>query len=264
MKISIEKKIDSIKSEHLIGTKPIMYSIGSVEDFFNAEENDIQNGNNAKYGNVKNNFNLKNIKNINWFGKVEDFDRKKFKHNGESTYVMSEIDSSNKKSAGFYLCTGLIMSGTKKNGEVVSLLTHQSPIGMFADKNKEVFLKHLREKIGELKELCIPNTIDAVLIGGYNSENKFSNPKIESIKEKYYHDSIELISNEVDKVFNFKPVVINGPKKIQNKEDEIIYDNDNRRLYFIRPEVNHNIEKKIINGKLQNIYKDNNDFLTPE
>ena len=81
----------------------------------------------------------------------------------------------------------------------------------------------------------MPGTIDAVIAGGSSYGGTGGDGL--SIQKKYL-DSINLLGQEVKSVLGFEPIVINGPKSENLLVDDLYYDNENRRLYFIRSEVN--------------------------
>ena len=51
-------------------------------------------------------------------------------------------------------------------------------------------------------------------------------------------DSVKKVTDEVEKVLEFKPEIINGPKT-SGGADNIYYDTEKRILYFVRDTVNH-------------------------
>ncbi len=65
-----------------------------------------------------------------------------------------------------------------------------------------------------------------------------------------YLGSIKLLSAETIKVLGFEPVVITGPKIVSGRDD-IFYDNKNRRLYIIRPEVGNASTKSFVHGDIE-------------
>ncbi len=203
------------------GVNPIVVCIGSFNDFdeLSAEHPES----------------LENLKDVNWVkGAYESEKRKDFLTNGPRTYIISSIDGSNKFSKELSFCTGLIVAGIDKiTGKNISFVTHQPNVSRLSVS----FISDLKRRCIEMKERCILNTIDARIVGGIDpSDSKTSQP------EKNYASTIQLLSDEMYQVFGFKPIIINGPKDYRegNNHDNIYYDNENRRLYLIRPEVNIN------------------------
>lgn len=142
-----------------------------------------------------------------------------------------KLDESNKYSKAFSVCTGLVVTGiSRKTGKNVSFLSHQNANDVLEGK----FISSLRKLLNEINDECEPGTIDAVVIGGYNVGG-------DNYTKKNYLNSIKLLGKEVKKALKFEPMVVNGPKIGANKRDDIYYDTENRRLFFIRPEVNRDI-----------------------
>src|SRR6185369_14903867 len=83
----------------------------------------------------------------------------------------------------------------------------------------------------ELKEKCVPGTIDAVVVGG-NTTTSYN----EKMADQWYHDQINFLGNEVRNALNFEPTIVDGPKTTPGP-DQIYYDNNGRKFYFIRPKI---------------------------
>lgn len=208
------------------GVKPIIVCTGTPNDF---------SGSPAEFPYPGDNFNLKNIQEIDWFnGHIQTRDQQLL-NAGAKTYVISPLDSSNKLSKEFYSCTGLVVAGITPTGEKISFLTHQQAKSILIYQKKE-FNQHLKERLTEIKEKCLPGTIDAIIIGGdYSREGEFVDP---GFQERYL-ESIKSVGQEVLDIIGFEPTVANGSKILDvMKNDDVYYDNKNRRLYFVRPEVN--------------------------
>ncbi len=221
-KIGTPKLIDTSKSEHLIpGVKPIIVCIDSRTSITS----------------IVPKLTLSNMRGINYDDSPANWAKNNFLHAGLETYIISTIDDFNKFSEGFFDCTGLVVAGIdKETGKNISFLTHQDP-KRFLSITKDKFIEHLKQRLIEIKNRCQPGTIDAVIVGG-NYLTGFLN----SFRQNYL-DSIKLLSLETQQILGFEPVVINGPKLIRNNSgdaDNIYYDNQNRRLYFMRQEVNLN------------------------
>lgn len=181
-------------------------------------------------------FKLKNPKNID-----QESSKKEIKENnflgGEKTYVFSEIDNSDKFSRKLTRCIGLIVSGIdKQTGQNISFVSHQDPFKILLEKREE-FEKHLKQRLNEMKARCIEKSIDAVMIGGiYMSDIQLdANHVIE-----HYKEPVQFIGKETKDILKLEPIVINGPKTLRGRAfDDIYFDNDNRRLYFLRPKINN-------------------------
>jgi len=215
----------SKKEGHLKeGIRPIMTCIGTPVDFGTSSTRWIFN-HLPKPG---------SLHNVEFHGSTRYFESKNFLNGGSGTYVFSSLDDKDKFSESFCDCTGLIVAGVdKKTGQNISFLSHQYP-QVFLFEKKDDFIKDLNELLLEAKKRCVSKTVDAVIVGG-NYSNGINSKKI-SYKQSYL-DSIELLSKEVKNVLGFEPSVVNGPKGIIGS-DNVFYDNENKRLYFMRVEVN--------------------------
>lgn len=221
---------------HLIeGVKPIMVCIGSIDDFKKTE---------SEYKNHKeqitNDFELKGLKNLDWEnGLYGSHEEKDFITSGPGTFLISTIDDSNKFSKGLVACISLIVAGVdKKTGRDISFMTHQPPYM----SSLSPFPNGIKKRLIEMNERCKPGTMDAIILGG-----KYRNDDL----GKIYLDNINFLSSKTKEFLGFEPIVINGPKTKTNQfpyefereqkySDDVYYDNNNRRTYFVRPKVNPN------------------------
>ncbi len=179
---------------------------------------------------LENTSKLEDAKNIDYYSKPEDLDKQNFRNAGYESYVISTIDGANKFSKSFKNCTGLVVSGVDKaTGKNISFVSHEDP-GYFLEgrENKNKFIRDLEHQLREFKERSVEGTIDAVIVGG----NYFRRGDY----RMDYLGSIELLSEEVSKFLGFKPLVMTGPKTAHGS-DNIFFDNENKRLYIVRPEV---------------------------
>jgi len=224
------KSVNPIKSEHLkSGIKPIMACVGTIDEFKQNE--------NERIGFFEKmvSKDIPNTRNINYYGSHEELIDQGFKNSSDYSYVISKVDNSDKFSKSFKNCTGVIVTGCdKETGKNISFLSHQDPkYFLNEDFNKNKFTKDLREQLLELKQKSVNGTIDAIIFGG----NYFKEKDYSEFRENYFN-SIKLLLKEIKGILGFEPVVIVGPKtKEGGKEDDVFYDNDNRLLYMIRPNV---------------------------
>ncbi len=211
------------------GAKPIIACVGSFDDYRKSKQAPREEIYRGKL--------FEEVHNVDYGDLPEDCENKSFLNAGEKTYFISTIDEGNKFSERLYDCTALIVAGIdKETGKNISFLTHQDPVKFLLNK-KDDFIKHLGQRLDEIKKRCVPGTIDAVIVGGAyfdGNDNKGLSNK------KKYLDSIELLSLETKQILGFDPSVINGPKKVslEGYGDGVYYDNKNRGLYFVRREVN--------------------------
>lgn len=194
--LNIVKKEGHLKE----GVQPIMTCIGSPREFPEKISKDLK---------------LQEMEDVDWF-----------KHKAGEGYVISLVDSSSKFSKDFFVCMGLLVAGITPDGKKLSFLTHQVPnILVRFDEVAEKFNLDIKTHLQEMKERCVPGTIDAVIVGGEVKD--IISPQIE------YEDAVKKVGQIVQDVLGFEPVVINGPKTFGGA-DEVYYANDKRRLYFIR------------------------------
>lgn len=222
------ESVNPLKSEHLKqGVRPIMACVGTVEQFIE-EDKDLED----PLLNIRNKFS--NPNNIDYYGQHEELINQGFKNAKYQSYVISSLDNSDKFSKSFKNCTGIIVTGISKDtNENISFLSHQDPRYFLVNrKKKKSFLEDLKEQLISLKEVSIKGTIDAVIVGGNYFKEEWAGKY-----RRDYLNSIKLLSTEVKNVLGFEPVVTVGPKTIKGRADDIFYDNNNRRLYIIRPEV---------------------------
>lgn len=206
--------------------KPIMACIGTRADFKDYP------GPTTTFEDPKHPKPVDNAHHVDYWGNPIELRAKGYKNQADYTYVISVIDNKDKFSNGFKNCTGLLVAGRdKKTNENISFLSHQDPqYFLLSDKEKQEFITDLKQRITEMKEKCADGTIDARIVGG----NYYSNGNF----EENYLKSIELLSSETSKILGFEPIVSTGPKTHERGgQDDVFYDNENRRLYILRPEV---------------------------
>jgi hypothetical protein len=238
---SAENSANALKSEHLNkGVRPIIACIGTIGDF----DDDP-----GLVGKIYRPDGDDAIQNVNYWGGHKDLVKKNFKNAEDLSYVISPIDDKDKISKAFRNCTGVAISGTdKETGKNISFLSHQDPGYFLPSKflpihpHSDRFAKDIGQQIAALKDRCIPGTIDAVIFGGnYATEEDEPWNKNQSNKEfrEKHIRSIDLLASEISEILGFEPVVITGPKTnlYDGSEDDVYYDNKNRRLYIVRPNV---------------------------
>ncbi|MCX6736221.1 MAG: hypothetical protein NTZ13_04010 [Candidatus Parcubacteria bacterium] len=225
----VPEYINPLKSEHLNeGIKPIIACINSMSE----EEEEKKFG---KFRELVYTDNTRGIRNVDFYGDPIELSRKGFKNVGEYTYVISTIDDANKFSEEFKNCTGVIVTGQDKNtGKDISFLSHEDP-WFFVEQEggTKKFTEDLRAQLLEIKNRCIPGTIDAVIAGG----NYFKQINETELYTKRYRDnyqkSIEILSKEISDILGFEPAVIIGPKALGGS-DKMFYDNAGRQLHIYR------------------------------
>lgn len=237
------KTVNILKIEHLKdGVKPI---VGGIYDKDNLDD--------ETRGFLDNFINKSDTELIDW-----DFTESEARKNGinkieNRSYIISPCDFKNKYSIEFLNCIGLIVSGIDKNtGKNISFLSHQNPKILDNNESRAKFKKDLNESFDLIINNCIPNTIDVVVFGG-NKQDPATFPEddykpwihgvdnIDSIVKEPYYDYINLIkflNHIVFEKVGFSPVVMSGPNdnfKTNKHSLNIYFDNENRRLYMLRP-----------------------------
>jgi hypothetical protein len=222
---------EALRSEHLNnGVSPIMFCVGSTKQFgdiialkkdsFDNNPEDLDDKNHLNYHD------------IDYDGDPWDLNMSKFKNAGEQTYVISIVDNLDKYSKRFVNCTGIVATGLdKKINQNISLLSHQDPEYFLSSNSREQarFVRDLEERLSELKRRSEKGTIDAGIIGG-----KY----IKYIPEfqKQYLESIKFLSKIIKNILGFEPVILTGSKKGAG-DDTVFYQNNQRRLYILRPDI---------------------------
>lgn len=208
--------INPAKSEHLKeGFDPIMACV-SPGNYFSDENLDtvVQS--------------LGPIQDINWHYKEADLAKSKLRNAGEETYVISNVDASNKSSIKYLDCTGLVVVGRDSvTGQEISFLTHQKPVE-FLKKHREEFIKDLGQSLDEVKRRSLEGSIDAVIFAGNSA------PELEPATVDDYNNSLSFLTSEVLRHLGFPPVVLTKPKS-GGGFDNVILDTKNRQLYVIKP-----------------------------
>lgn len=240
MNFEHRKPIILLKNEHLEeGVKPI---IGGIYD-----KNNIDKETQSFLNNLK-----KDADFVNFIYTEKDIKENKMYNSGKLSYVISFCNEKNKYSENYLDCTGVVIVGKdKETGKNISFLSHQNPD--FFIKYKEGRLKFkadLDKSIDDLISKCKQGTIDAIIFGGNKqdvSENipdENFNQGIDNIDEYLkgpfdeYVKSVKYLNYIIKQKIGFSPVVISGPNdnfETNNHSLNIYFDNNNRRLYILKP-----------------------------
>ena len=191
-------------------------------------------------------------------------------NSGKETYVISPCDSQNKYSDSYLNCTGVVVSGVdKETGKNISFMSHQNPewfldgigktSGNSINTNVVKFKQDLAKNINELKNRCISGTVDAVIFGGNKEDFSSDVPDEKFIrgfdneesynKESYdnYVNSIKVLRLVISNELGFSPVVMSGPNDNFTTGLHSLtsyYDNENKRLYMIRPKQDVSVKNE--------------------
>lgn len=217
------------------GAKPIIISLISKQD--------LQNISQTGYSlNPENKFGLDDPTEVRWAVRPGAFSPEGFLYGGYASYVISTLDNSNKYSENFDPCIGLVVAGIEKdNNRRLSFMIHSEPQSILFDQKKK-FTEDLKKRLEEMHKKCRPGTFDAVIFGGeYDKEVAYNFP----LAENEYAEAINLFGENIKKVLGFEPMVYNGPKITKDRKvrtfDDAYYDNENRRLYLVRPTIHPKI-----------------------
>jgi hypothetical protein len=182
---------------------------------------------------------------------------KGIKNAGEKTYAISEINDFDKFSLRYKSCMGIVVAGKEKMTEKnISFFSHLDSTKILPEgKIRNHFLVDINVLLKEIQERSVYGTIDAVIFGGnyLDSDNVEKNDlmmlmdKVEF--EKNYRDFVYLLSDQIFESLGFRPTIIAGPKTITGCDD-VIYDNDHRRLYVRRPKIGETSSESFISQDL--------------
>lgn len=183
-----------------------------------------------------------NVLEVDWFAWEEKLDSLKIKHGGEESYVISPVDSRDKLTKESKECVGLFVVGKENGtGENISFLSHQNTtfILHFNEAGKEKFITDLRESLKEIKDRSVPGTIDALIFGGKDIDERTSHGRTYHTE---YVELTDLIGKIIEEVLGFRPKMLK-PKKAEI-EDDVLADTKERRIYLRRypqytPQVEH-------------------------
>ena len=189
---------------------------------------------------------------VNFSYRKRDIQDNKMYNSGDSTYVISLCNEKNKYSLAYLDCTGVVAVGvdksTKKN---ISFMSHQNPDSFIEDEEVRLnFKRDLNKDLDDLITRCIPGSVDVVVFGGNKEDLKDKMPDdnfrmgIDNMNDFFkgpfdtYVKSVKFLNFIVKQKTGFSPVVLSGPNdnfKTNNHSLSVYFDNENRRLYMIRP-----------------------------
>ncbi len=227
-KMDAEKYIHSLNSEHLNkGVKPIIACL----DILGKNHDNVYDFQKKFFADSR----VAGIEDVDYYLNDRQRAESNFLSSGEGTYVISTIGTENKFSRKFANCTAVIVAGRdKETGKDISFLSHQDPY-YFLKYGKVKFTIDFVWCLREMNQRCSHGTIDAIIAGG----NYFEDGYDTEINKRYrddYKKSIAFLSGEIQEALGFEPVVITGPKTLDDIE-HLYYCNNERRLYLLRPSV---------------------------
>jgi hypothetical protein len=200
---------------------------------------------------------LKNLKAdlIHQYAEVEKLENAGIKNAGKTTYVISPINSHNKRSIDYRNCTGIIAVGVDKmSGENVSFLTHQDPQTFlkkrfFFSKEGRQFQRDLSDTLQDFSAQVRPETIDIVIVGGNYLDAASETRSQRTSYADDYKESIALLSQIIQKGLSKDPHVVIGPNMAElgpgpENALHVVLDTEKRRLFMFRPEQPINSNNK--------------------
>ncbi|MCX6739128.1 MAG: hypothetical protein NT098_03710 [Candidatus Parcubacteria bacterium] len=141
----------------------------------------------------------------------------------------------NKFSKKFANCAAVIVAGRdKETGKDISFLSHQDPYH-FLKYGKVKFTRDFVWCLSEMKRRCFHGTIDTIIAGGNYFEDGHDIENNKRYRDDY-QKSVAFLSGEIQEALGFEPVVIIGPKTLDDIE-HLYYCNNERRLYLLRSSV---------------------------
>ena len=244
---------NTLKSEHLNpDVRPIMFCVGTKNDFKDEP---------GLVEKIYRHEDDEAIENVDYAEDKEILTKNGFKNPEEESYVISPISNKDKISSSFKNCTGVVVSGkNKEKDEFLSFLSHEWPEYFLArgDEEYELFLRDLKERMIELKNKCVPGTIDAVIFGGNyavgdREVDQWNDAQKNKTFREDYFESVQLLADTLSEILGFEPPVITGPQiSLDNgDEEDVYYDNGNRRLYIVRPEVGDSSTESYMVGDIK-------------
>ncbi|MEI7689063.1 MAG: hypothetical protein WCI91_02650 [Candidatus Nomurabacteria bacterium] len=263
-------KPNTLKNEHLDPKfKPI---IGGIYDRNNLDKETLDFLNDFK----------KNAINLDFKLNKEKFLSDKTGKQKEGTYLISQIDSNNKISEGYFDCLGVCFSGIDKNTkENISFISHQNPEALLENINiRQRFKDDLNKTMNNFIDRCVQGTIDIVIVGGNKDINyidpiqnvdieKMNSKQIQEYMDKQYEGPFEkyrksafFVSNIIFNKVNYYPVIISGPNSNIKEGDlshdnalDLYFDTKNRHLYQVRAKNeslnNESFSAEEINSKVE-------------
>ncbi len=215
---SSERGVNPLHNEHLKeGARPIFVSmtneVAEIINMFDADEGATDVDHYAACLNV--------------------FSQDRVTNETSKVGVLSDVDGSNKFSAEFRNCLGVVVVGSQGREEHQSLLIHIDPIYFKGDATE--FSKLLSVKLEEIKAKTEEGSMDALIFAGRIPD---SDLKADFDYElEHYQSAITKLGDLLTTSLGFEPVVI-PPKPANHKQATTVYfDTSNRRLYMAQSQV---------------------------
>lgn len=142
--------------------------------------------------------------------------------------VVSSLDTTNKFSAEFRNCIGLIAIGAVEPNLNKSLLLHIDPVYFKSDYNR--LTEIVSEKLKQLQAESAVWSIDTLIFGGRIPDTTHAADF--EYELDHYQNAISILGEIVNQTLGFESIVI-PPKPLTHKIATTVYlDTNNRRLYL--------------------------------
>ena len=179
--------------------------------------------------------------NVNYYKRFSPGEKEDLKNDGPQTYAISSVDGKPKFTEKLINCTSLVAVGREAGSNVeLSFLTHQDP-DKFHRKSKLPFERDLGVALQELRDKCLPGSIDVAITGGHYHEGDSDG----------YKKSMAIVGSVVQEIMGFSPTVIVGPK--DGGEDDVYFDTSNRRLFVVRKGAHHEFNEPFMASEVKNM-----------
>lgn len=146
--------------------------------------------------------------------------------------ALSDLDSTNKFSAQFYNCLGLVIVGQELESKInISFLLHIDP--QYFTGKTDSFTAIVGQMLLNVKERCVLGSVDSVVFAGRtNSISTFD----DFATSKEYLAALTAIGGLVNDSLGFEPVVIKPKYKESSASTTVYFDTTARRLYLAQPQ----------------------------
>jgi len=177
---------------------------------------------------------------VDWISKPDAHDahgqlHNKEKNEGDGVYIMSGINSNNKVSEGYAMCTGLVVAGVGPGGKNISLMTHQNPDAVLQSRRNS-FPDSLRARLREMRELTREGTVSAVIFAG--ALDSGDSPQwIQGYVAHAYRSSVQFLQKEIADTLGVQAQVVESPNLAfadSTETVDVFFENDRRRLHVMR------------------------------
>jgi len=161
------------------------------------------------------------------------------KTGGNKTYAVAFVSERDKLTRYVHDCTSVVAFGTsKKTGKTISFLTHQDPyLVLPGAKLNEQFENDLKETLREIRECSFEGSIRVYILGGIYRSDESGISRKDILETRFmYRMSVLYLSQIIESVLGFEPVVRLGPKD-NSRSDAILLRTEQKCLHVVRPQT---------------------------